>query len=130
MSKICLAAGLGAIMVAFAGPAFAQAQPVRVGGLTNALTIHDICALGPRLVAITHGAKSIEYGVADKLGEIAVDQVQAIDSLGAGDILHGAFCHFLATGLDELDALAQAATVASKSTESFGTRAWIESLNN
>ncbi len=34
MSKICLAAALCAIATAFSAPAFAQAQPVRVGGLT------------------------------------------------------------------------------------------------
>jgi sugar/nucleoside kinase (ribokinase family) len=92
-------------------------------------TIGDICALGPRVVAITHGGKSIEYATPDQRGSIAVDQVDAIDSLGAGDILHGAFCHFLASGRDDLGALGQAARVASKSTEFFGTRAWIDALN-
>lgn len=87
--------------------------------------ISDICALGPRFVAITRGAKSIEYATADRKGQIAVEKVDAIDSLGAGDILHGAFCHFLATGCDDLEALEHASKVASRSTESFGTRAWI-----
>ena len=41
MSKICRSAVLCASMVALAGPAFAQAQPVRVGGLT--------CIAAPRM---------------------------------------------------------------------------------
>jgi hypothetical protein len=64
MSKICRLAVLCASMVALAGPAFAQAQPVRVGGLT--------CDAAPRvgLVVGSRQPLSVEgqFGVNLALG--------------------------------------------------------------
>lgn len=60
-------------------------------------------------------------------------QVEVTDSLGAGDIFHGAFSHALARGdglLDEYGfawALGFAADVAAHSCRTFGTRAWMRS---
>ncbi len=48
MSKICLLAMLSAFTMAFAAPAFAQAQPARVGGLTCDTSARVGLVLGSR----------------------------------------------------------------------------------
>lgn len=76
-------------------------------------------------IAITHGEQPIEYLSFTKTGSVNVPKITAVDTLGAGDIFHGAFCHYI---LQEsfADALAQAAKIAAKSCQCFGTRRWIE----
>jgi sugar/nucleoside kinase (ribokinase family) len=73
--------------------------------------------------AITHGNKPIAYYSGDIEGTLAVPTLPILDSLGAGDIFHGAFCHFiLHNGF--VSALAKAAQVASFSCQFLGTRQW------
>lgn len=82
-------------------------------------------ALGIPYVAITQGAQPILFCEPTTQGEIPVAPITAIDTLGAGDIFHGAFCHWiLQTNFQA--ALSQAAIVASRSCEKFGTRAWMQ----
>ncbi|QSJ14794.1 sugar kinase [Nostoc sp. UHCC 0702] len=77
-------------------------------------------------IAITHGEKPIEYLSCTQIGAIDVPSIQAADTLGAGDIFHGAFCNYI---LQEsfTDALAQAAKIAADSCQFFGTRRWMGS---
>lgn len=79
-------------------------------------------------VAITRGAAAIRYRQDGVAGEIPVEQVLARDTLGAGDILHGAFCFRACQGYTFIDALKFAAQLATFSCRHIGTRAWIESL--
>lgn len=76
-------------------------------------------------VAITHGEKPIRYATQDETGWVDVPQVQAVDTLGAGDIFHGAFCHYILQK-NFTEALAEAAKVAASSCEFFGTRRWLQ----
>ena len=55
---------------------------------------------------------------------IAVPNVETVDTLGAGDIFHGAFCHFILSN-SYRRSLEAAAKVASESCRYFGTRQWI-----
>ncbi|MVU79441.1 sugar kinase [Nocardia sp. ET3-3] len=82
-------------------------------------------ATGPRLVAITRGGRSIRYSTPDGRGEIPVATDGIVDTLGAGDILHGAFCYFSALGEEFPLALRHAAEVASFSCRYTGTREWM-----
>jgi sugar/nucleoside kinase (ribokinase family) len=89
-------------------------------------------------VAITHGERPIEYaegigsagGNRGPVSSLAVPAVCPVDTLGAGDFFHGAFCHFLLQSNFQAghfpQALAQAAAVAARSCQSFGTRQWLE----
>lgn len=77
-------------------------------------------------VAITHGEKPIVYRDRTHIGLIPVPTIQAVDTLGAGDIFHGAFCHFILQ-TDFVQALEQAAQVAAHACQFFGTRRWMES---
>ncbi|WP_414545913.1 sugar kinase [Nostoc sp. CCY0012] len=76
-------------------------------------------------IAITHGEKPIEYLSSTKTGSVSVPEITAVDTLGAGDIFHGALCHYILQG-SFTDALAQAANIAAESCRCFGTRRWIE----
>ncbi|MGR3274249.1 PfkB family carbohydrate kinase [Acaryochloris marina NIES-2412] len=76
-------------------------------------------------IAITQGDQPILYwdGTA---GTMPVPKITPADTLGAGDIFHGAFCHFILHH-DFPQALSQSAQVASTACQSFGTRAWMQS---
>lgn len=76
-------------------------------------------------IAITHGEHPIHYWSNGQTGSIAVPPVKAVDTLGAGDIFHGAFCHaILQQGF--VEALMEASRIASCSCQFFGTRQWME----
>ncbi|MGI9537555.1 MAG: PfkB family carbohydrate kinase [Desulfocapsaceae bacterium] len=77
--------------------------------------------------AVSRGADSIIYRIEGKQGQQPVPQVQAIDTLGAGDILHGTFCHHILTS-SFLESLEKATFSASRSCLSYGTRKWISNL--
>ena len=79
-------------------------------------------------VAITRGAAPIRYRQDGVEGEISIEQVRARDTLGAGDIFHGAFCFSTCRGCTFIDALKFAAQVATFSCRHIGTRDWIERL--
>jgi sugar/nucleoside kinase (ribokinase family) len=75
-------------------------------------------------IAITRGEQPILYWSQSEQGQLAVPAIQAIDTLGAGDIFHGAFCYFILSSSFP-EALRQAAQVAASACESFGTRSWM-----
>ncbi|MBL1077344.1 sugar kinase [Nocardia sp. 2] len=102
-----------------------------------------VLACGPRAVAVTDGARPIRWATTDARGAIPVSNTGAdavdtdahagvldtdahiVDTLGAGDILHGAFCHFHERGEDFPTALRHAAEVATFSCRYLGTREWM-----
>lgn len=75
-------------------------------------------------IAITHGGEAITYVTPEETGIVPVSTITPVDTLGAGDIFHGAFCHFILR-TDFREALAQSAEVATRSCKSFGTRRWM-----
>ncbi len=81
--------------------------------------------MGIAHIAITQGEKPIHYLSCGETGDIPVPQINAIDTLGAGDVFHGAFCHYILQHSFP-DALKAAAIIASHSCQSFGTRRWME----
>ncbi|MDR7169267.1 sugar/nucleoside kinase (ribokinase family) [Nocardia kruczakiae] len=85
--------------------------------------------IGIPAVAVTRGQQPILYSANGVRGEIAVGDVDRADTLGAGDILHGAFCAYHSRGHDVVDALTRAAAVATLSCRFFGTRAWGDRLD-
>ncbi len=75
--------------------------------------------------AVTRGEKPILYNGR----EIPVEQVEAVDTLGAGDIFHGAFCYgYFKEGMQMEEALRFASKVAGESIKYRGPRAWMEHL--
>lgn len=78
----------------------------------------------PAHIAITQGGQPILYWNGTE-GTVPIPKIFPVDTLGAGDIFHGAFCHFILHS-DFPQALAQAAQVAATACQSFGTRAWMQ----
>ncbi|WP_035991541.1 PfkB family carbohydrate kinase [Leptolyngbya sp. KIOST-1] len=88
-------------------------------------TLAALGDLGIAEVALTHGPNPIDICHRGQCDQLPVPAVEVEDTLGAGDIFHGAFCHYrLQTAF--ADALTQAAEVAAQSCRHFGPRAWIE----
>ncbi|MFK8185696.1 MAG: PfkB family carbohydrate kinase [Phormidesmis sp.] len=82
-----------------------------------------LAKLGIQEMAITRGSAPILYRGSATSGEIDVPSIRAVDTLGAGDIFHGAFCHFhLAHTFEE--ALLKASRSASFACQYWGTRDW------
>jgi sugar/nucleoside kinase (ribokinase family) len=84
-------------------------------------------ALGIPHLAITQGDRPILFFSQADSGQIAVPPVTTVDTLGAGDIFHGAFCHLIGRS-NFPEALKQAAEIAAHACQFFGTRQWMEEL--
>jgi sugar/nucleoside kinase (ribokinase family) len=94
---------------------------------------------GVTSVAMTRGPDPILWWTrSGERGTVEVPPVAVVDTLGAGDIFHGALTHALATRTfagDAIDAaafshaLARASSVASRSCSSFGTREWMKQID-
>ncbi len=77
--------------------------------------------------AVSRGHQSILFSEDHKnIQEIPVKPVSAKDTLGAGDIFHGAFCYFFNEGMNFEDALLKASEVATFSCNYLGTKKWME----
>ncbi|WP_246204169.1 PfkB family carbohydrate kinase [Streptomyces tailanensis] len=83
--------------------------------------------------AVSRGGRPIVWAGPDSGGTVDVPAVRVADTLGAGDVLHGALAHHLAlqgdlTSQGFIEALRGAAAVASQACASFGTRAWMRGM--
>jgi sugar/nucleoside kinase (ribokinase family) len=97
----------------------------RPGGEAAEDGLAAVHALGPAEAAVTRGERPLSWSDGKRRGEIASPPVEAVDALGAGDVFHGAFCHFRASGADFPAALERAAEIAAQSCRYYGTRGWI-----
>lgn len=92
----------------------------------NGSVVDRLSAFGIGQIAITRGAKSVIYREGDRDGEVSVPSINAVDTLGAGDIFHGAFCYGMSgEGLGFVESLEYAAGRAACSCEFFGPRGWM-----
>ncbi len=79
--------------------------------------------------AVSRGGNSIVTREGEKICSLEVNQVETVDTLGAGDILHGAFCDAILT-CSFMSSLERAAAVASESCRHYGPRQWIAEGNH
>ena len=100
------------------------------GAAAPADTLRFLREHGVAWAAVSRGAEPLVWEGPGCGGTVDVPRTRVVDTLGAGDVLHGALTHDLAVR-DPLtpdgfaDALRGAATVASRACASFGTRAWL-----
>ena len=88
----------------------------------------------PPIVAVSDGSAPVRWRQAGAAGSVPVTQVDIVDSLGAGDVLHGALLAFLARegcswpGDDRAwqAALADAVAVATESCRHPGATGWLD----
>jgi sugar/nucleoside kinase (ribokinase family) len=81
-------------------------------------------ARGVPYVAVTRGGRPILGWDRGRRFQIEVAQAAAADTLGAGDVLHGAFCHFFAQNQEFEPALRRASEIATLSCQSLGIQGW------
>lgn len=85
---------------------------------------------GVKKAAITRGGRPIIVNEGDVNLLVEVPKTNVVDTLGAGDIIHGAFCHYFVQNENFIESLEKAAQVASKSCEFHGPRAWMDTLES
>ena len=78
--------------------------------------------------AITNGENPIAYSSKGTSGTIAVKAVKVVDTLGAGDVFHGAFCYYYLQNHNFTESLEQASIIAGKSCEYLGAKQWMNSV--
>lgn len=99
---------------------------LRVPDVDVAGVLEAVAALGPRFVARTGGPEPVEVLHDGRRSTVPVPAPRrVVDTLGAGDVVHGAFAAALAQGASYGDALGRAVAVASRSVEHAGARGWV-----
>jgi len=83
-----------------------------------------LVARGVPCAAVTRGANSILASDRGRRFEIVIAPIAAVDTLGAGDVLHGAFCYYFAHQAEFEPALRRASAIATLSCQSLGAQAW------
>lgn len=81
---------------------------------------------GVKSMAITNGSNPIIYQTPEESGEILPQKMDAVDTLGAGDVFHGAFCFYYANKPNFKTCLRQAAIIAGRSCAFIGAKKWME----
>lgn len=100
----------------------------RSGARATERAVHD---LGVPVVLRTDGGRPVRWSVGRRTGEARPPEVIALDTLGAGDVWHGALAHGVAElgrvpGADDLPGLvARANEVAAARVARVGARAWL-----
>lgn len=88
------------------------------------LAARDLLSLGPDLVAVSHGRLPLEWWTSAASGVVTPEPVAAVDTLGAGDVLHGAYCFWLASGMSRPEALVRAVATATERVRHLGPVTW------
>lgn len=77
---------------------------------------------GPRLAAVSAGSGPTVASIDGHAIELSVPRVAAVDTMGAGDVLHGAYAYGISTGASSRKALEDATSIASRSCLMRGPR--------
>ena len=85
----------------------------------------QIAAMGPRCVVVTLGERGLVYLDGDRFGRMDAFEVGVVDTTGAGDTFHGAFCVGLTRSLPLEQNLAFASSAAALKCRKLGGRAGI-----
>ncbi|MCF2706471.1 hypothetical protein I6E29_04225 [Arcanobacterium haemolyticum] len=97
-------------------------------GVADDVLLETLAWRGATLVARTRGDEPVEAVYQEKAYSLPVQVVDVVDTLGAGDVLHGAFTAALGAGEDPLESLAAASSLATLSVQGDGVMAWAKLL--
>lgn len=109
----------------------ADFRPPKAASSQNTLEFLQTC--GVRWAAVSRGAEPILWAGPGGSGEVEVPKTEVADTLGAGDVLHGALTYHLSKlsrgGRPDarvfVEALTLAGRIAARACASFGTRTWM-----
>jgi sugar/nucleoside kinase (ribokinase family) len=96
---------------------------------THTEVFSELKKYGVMKIAITRGTQSILYLEGEEIQEVRVAASNVVDTLGAGDFFHGAFCYYYAIRPNFKEVLAKASEVAAFSCNYRGTRKWMKHFN-
>ena len=85
----------------------------------------SLCDLGARCAVVTLGARGLVYLEGGRFERMEAFAVDVVDTTGAGDVFHGAFCAGLVAGLGLGPNLAFASATAAMKCRCLGGRAGI-----
>ncbi len=118
---------LAHVDVAILSGDFVVPGPDEPGGRDGVLAA--VAALGPSFVARSAGPGLVRVrlpsGVHDDVAPPPLAPGEVVDTLGAGDVLHGAAGAALARGLDPLAALREGIAAATESVRHAGALGWV-----
>lgn len=89
--------------------------------------LHDLKARSAKVPIITLGGDGCAYLYKDKVFKLPAFQVKVVDTTGAGDCFHGAFCFGIARGFALPEVVGFASAVAALSCTKLGGRSGIPS---
>jgi sugar/nucleoside kinase (ribokinase family) len=94
-------------------------------------TALGLVASGIATVVTTDGGEPVRWWSDRASGSIEVPHVIAVDTLGAGDVFHGAYAYYATTsGLGLEDRIRAASRVAALRCANVGPRAWLSLLED
>lgn len=99
-------------------------QVFRLPACSKEQTIEVLQQKGIAFIAFTNDDKPTEIIHHNQSFFVDIEKIEAVDTLGAGDVLHGAFCYYLAEGLNGVEAIKKASAIATASCRFFGTHSW------
>lgn len=92
-------------------------------------TARALIRAGVKTVVTTHGGDPVLWWQSGSSGSVAVPRVRAVDTLGAGDIFHGAYCYFSRRQDMSIAAhLLDSCRIAALRCTIVGPRAWLSHL--
>ena len=91
--------------------------------------VRSLAKIAP-FAAVTLGAKGLVYAWEKQVGKMEAFTVDAVDTTGAGDAFHGAFCAGLVRGLDFTDALKFASAAGALCCTKLGARPGLPDLKS
>jgi sugar/nucleoside kinase (ribokinase family) len=101
---------------------FFEADELRFHGMSFYQRIIKLDAMVSGNLIVTHGERGAYYVTDDTLYHVAVPEVNAVDTVGAGDNFHAAFAMALAKGFDLHQMVKLSVAVASLSCREYGGR--------
>jgi sugar/nucleoside kinase (ribokinase family) len=102
-------------------------QDFRVPGTeSEEQVIEYLRGIGVRRGAITRGGEAIHFWEDGLVSSLPIPETKVVDTSGAGDVFHGAFCYRYCDGAKLAESLLYAAEIASLKCRSFGTRDWMK----
>ena len=107
-------------------PEFVCSADLRAPGTSDlAASAAALRARGVDPLVVTRGADPVLWWDGRHHGEVDVPRVRAVDTLGAGDVFHGAYAHARAHGHSVPLAVAAGVGVAARKVTVPGPRAWL-----